>query len=89
MKRKFIPYSTQSIDTSDIKAVVAALSSDYLTQGPLVAEFEKKMAKYCGAKFAVAFNSGTSALHGACYAAGISQGDEVITSPITFVASAN
>ena len=89
MKRKSIPYSTQSIDASDIKAVVAALRSDFLTQGPKVAEFEGKVAKYCGAKYAVAFNSGTSALHGACFAAGIGPGDEAITSPITFVASAN
>ncbi len=89
MKRKFIPYSTQSIDAGDIKAVASVLRSDFLTQGPKVEEFEKKVAKYCGAKFAISFNSGTSALHGACFAAGIGPGDEVITSPITFVASAN
>lgn len=89
MKRRFIPYSTQLIDADDIKAVTAALKSDFLTQGPAVEKFEKAVAKYCGAKYGVAFNSGTSALHGACFAAGISNGDEVITSPITFVASAN
>jgi UDP-4-amino-4,6-dideoxy-N-acetyl-beta-L-altrosamine transaminase len=89
MKRKFIPYSTQSIDASDIKAVVAALRSDFLTQGPKVAEFEEKVADYCGAKYAAALNSGTSALHAACFAAGIAPGDEAITSPTTFVASAN
>ena len=89
MKKRSIPYSTQYIDADDIKSVVRALKSDFLTQGPKVAEFEKKVAKYCGAKYGVAFNSGTSALHGACFAAGIGPGDEVITSPITFVASAN
>jgi len=89
MPKKFIPYSTQLIDSDDIKAVVATLKSDFLTQGPKVNEFERKIAEYCGTKYAVAFNSGTSALHGACFAAGISNGDEVITSPITFVASSN
>ncbi len=84
-----IPYATQWIDDDDIAAVVGALKSSNLTQGPLVTQFEKKMAAYCGAKYAVAVNSGTSALHIACLAAGISSGDEVITSPITFVASAN
>ena len=89
MNKRSIPYSTQCIDADDIRSVVRALKSDFLTQGPEVAEFEKKVAKYCGAKYAVAFNSGTSALHGACSAAGIGPGDEAITSPITFVASAN
>jgi UDP-4-amino-4,6-dideoxy-N-acetyl-beta-L-altrosamine transaminase len=69
--------------------VVAALRSSFLTQGPLVNEFEKKIAAYCGAKYAVAFNSGTSALHGAYFSAGISKNDEVITSPITFAATSN
>jgi UDP-4-amino-4,6-dideoxy-N-acetyl-beta-L-altrosamine transaminase len=86
---KNIPYATQWIDDEDIEAVAAALRSSYLTQGPLVKEFEDKIAKYCGAKYAVAVNSGTSALHAACHAAGVNPGDEVITSPITFVASAN
>ncbi len=86
---KKIPYATQWIGEDDIKDVSEALRADYLTQGPRVAEFEKKVAEYCGAKYAVAVNSGTSALHAACFAAGISPGDEVITSPITFVASAN
>ncbi|MFH1386144.1 MAG: UDP-4-amino-4,6-dideoxy-N-acetyl-beta-L-altrosamine transaminase [bacterium] len=84
-----IPYATQWIDDDDIEAVVAALKSANLTQGPLVNEFESKVAEYCGAKYGVAVNSGTSALHIACLAAGITAGDEVITSPITFVASAN
>lgn len=86
---KNIPYATQCIDEEDIKAVSKALSDSYLTQGPRVAEFERKVAEYCGAKYAVAVNSGTSALHAACFAAGIHAGDEAITSPITFVASAN
>jgi len=86
---KQIPYATQWIDTADIQAVNKVLKSAYLTQGPVVEEFEKKIAEYCGAKYAVAVNSGTSALHIACLAAGISSGDEVVTSPITFAASAN
>lgn len=84
-----IPYATQWLDDDDLAAVVDALRSPYLTQGPLVGEFEQAVAKYCGVKYAVALNSGTSALHAACFAAGIKAGDEVITSPITFVASAN
>lgn len=84
-----IPYATQWVDDEDIAAVAQALKTAYLTQGPLVDEFEAKTAAYCGAKYAVAFNSGTSALHGACFAAGLKAGDEAITSPITFVATAN
>jgi len=86
---KVIPYATQSIDKSDSKAIEEALYSEYLTQGPMVELFEKAVAEYCGAKYAVAVNSGTSALHIACLAAGLKKGDEGITSPITFVASAN
>jgi perosamine synthetase len=84
-----IPYGRQWIDENDIQAVVQVLRSDRVTQGPKVEEFEKALADYCGANYAVAVNSGTSALHIACLAAGIRPGDEVITSPITFVASAN
>ena len=87
--KKYMPYARQSIDSKDIKAVVSVLRSDYLTQGPKTGEFEKKVADYCGAKYAVALNSGTSALHAACFVSGIKQGDEVITSPISFAASAN
>ena len=65
------------------------MRSERLTQGPLIEKFEQALAEYCGAKYAVAVNSGTSALHIACLAAGIKDGDEVITSPVTFVASAN
>ena len=93
MKRKgdimYIPYGRQSIDDADIEAVVQVLKSDYLTTGPAVAAFEKKVADYVGAKYAVAVSNGTAALHVACLAAGIGEGDEVITTPITFAASAN
>lgn len=88
-KKSFIPYSKQWMDKDDIRAVVKVLESDWITQGPKIKEFENKLSKYCGAKYAVAVSSGTAALHIACLAAGISKGDEVVTSPITFVASAN
>lgn len=84
-----IPYGRQWIDENDIQSVVTILRSDRLTQGPKVEEFEKTLAEYCGAKYAVAVNSATSALHIACLAANIGSEDEVITSPITFVASSN
>jgi perosamine synthetase len=86
---KQIPYATQWIEEDDILAVAEALRSSNLTQGPLVEEFEKHIAQYCGAKYAVAVNSGTSALHIACLAAGVSARDEVVTSANTFTASAN
>lgn len=91
MKKRihFLPYSTQQISDEDIKAVIETLKSPYLTTGPKVSEFEKVVADYVGATYAVAFSNGTAALHAACYAAGITQGDEVITTPITFAASAN
>ncbi len=85
----YIPYGRQSIDEEDIQAVVEVLRSDYLTTGPKVAEFERVVADYVGAKYAVAVSNGTAALHIACLAAGIGPGDEVITTPITFAASAN
>lgn len=84
-----IPYGRQNINQEDIKAVSEVLKSDFLTQGPLVPQFEKKVAAYTGAKFGVAVNSATSALHIACLALGVKKGDIVWTSPITFVASAN
>ena len=87
--QEFIPYGRQNIEEEDIKAVIEALRSDWITQGPRVEEFEGRVAEYCGARYAVAFNSGTSALHGAMYAAGVGAGDEVITTPLTFVATAN
>lgn len=89
MKMRNISYGKQSIDEEDIKAVVKVLQSDFLTTGPMVAEFEKMVADYVGAKYAVAVSSGTAALHAACFAAEIQPGDEVITTPITFAASAN
>lgn len=85
----YIPYGRQSVDEKDIQAVMEVLQSDYLTTGPKVAEFEKKVADYVGAKYAVAVSNGTAALHISCLAAGISEGDEVITTPITFAASSN
>lgn len=84
-----IPYGRQTIDEDDINAVVDVLKSDYLTTGPKIAEFEQAVASYTGAKYAVAISNGTSALHAACFAAGIGRGDEVITTPLTFAASAN
>lgn len=84
-----IPYARQSIDDDDIAAVVAVLEGDWLTQGPHVEEFEAALAARVGAQHAVAFASGTAALHGACAAAGLGPGDRVVTSPLTFVASAN
>ncbi|NEY21263.1 UDP-4-amino-4,6-dideoxy-N-acetyl-beta-L-altrosamine transaminase [Bacillus ginsengihumi] len=89
IRSTYLPYGKQSIDEDDIEAVVHVLKSDYLTTGPKINEFEKKIADYVGATYAVAFSNGTAALHGACFAAGISEGDEVITTPITFAASSN
>ena len=84
-----IPYGRQDINQADIDAVVTVLRSDYLTQGPAVPTFERTVANYCGVTHAVAVNSATSALHIACLALGVGQGDIVWTTPITFVASAN
>jgi perosamine synthetase len=83
-----IPYGRQTIGDDDVAAVVAALKSDWLTQGPAVEKFEKALADYCGAKYAVAYANGTAALQGAYFAAGIENGDEVVTTPITFAATA-
>ena len=84
-----IPYARQDINQADIDAVVAALRSDFLTQGPAVPAFEKALVDYCGAQHSMAVNSATSALHIACLALGVCKGDSVWTTPITFVASAN
>lgn len=89
VREELLPYAKQYIDDDDLCAVNEVLKSDFLTTGPKVKEFEQKIAEYVNVKYAVAFSSGTAALHGACYAAGISQGNEVITTPITFAASAN
>ena len=84
-----ISYGHQFIDDDDISEVVNALKSDYLTQGPKIDEFEKALCDYCGCEYAVLFSNGTAALHGAYFASGIKSGDEFITTPITFAASAN
>lgn len=84
-----IPYGRQDINQADIDAVIDVLHSDFLTQGPVVPAFEKAIANYCGAQFSVAVNSATSALHIACLALDVGNGDIVWTTPITFVASAN
>ncbi len=84
-----IPYGRQDISQADIDAVIAVLQSDYLTQGPVVPRFELKVAEHVGARYALAVNSATSALHVACLALGLGPGDRLWTSPITFVASAN
>lgn len=86
---EFLSYGRQSIDEDDIQIVIETLRSPFLTQGPKIQQFEQAIADYVGAQYAVAFCNGTAALHAACYAAGISEGDQVITSPITFAASAN
>jgi len=85
----YLPYAQQWVDEEDIGEVVKVLKSDFLTTGPKIEEFEKRFADYVGAKYAVSISNGTAALHAACFAAGINEGDEVITSPITFAASAN
>jgi UDP-4-amino-4,6-dideoxy-N-acetyl-beta-L-altrosamine transaminase len=84
-----IPYGRQNIDQNDIDAVVTALQSDYLTQGPKVKDFEIKFAEYVGANYAVAVNNATSGLHLSILALNLSKGDRVITTPITFAATAN
>jgi UDP-4-amino-4,6-dideoxy-N-acetyl-beta-L-altrosamine transaminase len=84
-----IPYGRQDISQADIEAVVEVLNSDFLTQGPKTPAFEQAVARYCGAEYAVAVNSATSALHIACLALEVGPGDLVWTSPNTFVASAN
>jgi UDP-4-amino-4,6-dideoxy-N-acetyl-beta-L-altrosamine transaminase len=89
VREKYLLYGQQWIDEEDIKAVAEVLKSSYITTGPKVKEFEEKVAGYVGARYAVAVANGTAALHAACFAAGIKKGDEVITSPLTFAASAN
>ncbi len=84
-----IPYGRQHLDEDDVKAVVETLTSNWLTQGPAIPKFETALADYCGANFGIAVNSATSALHIACLALGVSEGDRVWTSPNSFVASSN
>lgn len=87
--RKPIPYGKQDINKEDIESVIEVLKSDWLTQGPVIEKFEQKVARYCGAKYAVAVSNATAALHIACLTAGLKSGDILWTSPNTFVASAN
>lgn len=89
MENKIIPYGKQDITQDDIDVVIDALKSDYLTQGPKIFEFEKEFSKYVGSKFAIAVANGTAALHLCALALNVKPGDKVITSPITFAASAN
>lgn len=87
--RTYLPYGRQSINQADIDAVVAVLQSDWLTQGPMIEQFERAIADYCGVKYAVAVSNATAALHLACLAISLGSGDRLWTSPNTFVASAN
>jgi len=89
VRSRLLPYGRQSITEEDIQAVVDVLRSDWLTTGPKVEEFEEAFAAWIGAKYAVSFSSGTAALHGAAFAAGIGPGDEAVTTPLTFAATAN
>lgn len=89
VRKEKIYYGHQYIDEADIQAVVDVLRSDYLTCGPKIGELERKLCELTGAKYAVVCSNGTAALHIACLAAGVGAGDEVITTPITFAASAN
>lgn len=89
MKNISIPYSRQNISLKDILSVEKTLRSDFLTQGPKILEFENRIAKYVGAKYAVVVNSGTSALHTAYFASGLNNKNEFITSPMTFAATSN
>jgi len=89
VRKELLPYGHQWIDDEDIKAVINILRSDFITQGQKIDEFESTIADYCNAKYGIAFSSGTAALHAAAYIADIKQGDEVITTPMSFVASSN
>ena len=89
MIRKPIPYGHQHINDEDVQAVISALKSDYMTQGPLIGQFEKNFAEYLGVKYACVVSNGTAALHLCAMALDIKPGDKIITTPITFVASAN
>ncbi|MGP4038664.1 UDP-4-amino-4,6-dideoxy-N-acetyl-beta-L-altrosamine transaminase [Gracilibacillus sp. D59] len=89
VRDSYLPYGKQWLDEEDVKAVTNVLTSDYITTGPVISEFEDAIASFVGAKYAVAFSSGTAALHAACFAARIKESDEVITTPITFAATSN
>src|SRR3982751_5996644 len=89
VRAELLPYGRQPIGEDDIAAVVQTLRSDWLTTGPKINEFEEAFAAWVGARYAVSFSSGTAALHGAAFASGLGVGDEAITSPLTFAATAN
>jgi perosamine synthetase len=89
VRKTLLPYGRQSIGEDDIQAVLDTLRSDWLTTGPKIAEFEEAFAAWVGARYAVTFSNGTAALHGAVFAAGVEAGDEAITTPLTFAATAN
>jgi len=89
VRNTVLPYGHQALEEADIQAVVEVLRSDWLTTGPKVGEFEEAFAAHVGAKYAISFSSGTGALHGAAHAAGLKEGHEAITSPMTFAATAN
>jgi dTDP-4-amino-4,6-dideoxygalactose transaminase len=89
IRDRMLPYGRQQVDESDIRAVVETLRGDWLTNGPAVVRFEEAFAAEVGARFAVAVSSGTAALHAAVHVAGLGPGDEVILSPLTFLATAN
>ena len=89
VRETLLPYGRQSLNEQDIQAVVEVLRSDWLTTGPKVGEFEERFAAWVRAKYGVSFSSGTAALHGAAFAAGLGPGDEAITMPMTFCATAN
>ena len=89
VRQTMLPYGEHTIDDQDVAKVVEALRSERITTGPMITEFERALADYSGSKHAVAFSSGTAALHAAAYAAELGPGDEVVTTPLTFVATAN
>ena len=87
--KRFLPYSRQSIDQKDIQKMSEVLKEDLITQGPRIVSFEKKFSEYVGAKFSIACATGTAALHLSCQALKLGPGKTLLTSPITFIASAN
>src|ERR1019366_8442737 len=89
VRETFLPYGRQSLDVADIQAGVEVLKSDWLTTGPKVGEFEERFAAWVGGRHAISYSSGTAALHCAAFAAGLGPGDEAITTPMTFCATAN
>src|SRR3981189_89603 len=87
VRETLLPYRRQSLDGGDIESVVEVLKSDWLTTGPKVGEFEERFGAWVGAKYAVSFSSGTAALHGAAFAAGLRSGDQDSTTPMAFCAA--